>query len=434
MADSYNQHTTTLEEHRRDVASFGSLPADSAAGHPDRAHALPAHASQPSRRGLPAGLWLLVTVLVLALAAAIVFGVMRRDEQEHRLAAATRESSTLTVNVTRPTVSSSTSQLSLPGNTTAFEDTPIYARTNGYLKAYYVDIGQRVKKGQLMAVIETPEVDEQLQVAQADLKSSRADLALANTTSERYQNLLKQDSVSKQETDVAVSGAAARKASVEAAEANVRRLQQLQSFEHIYAPFSGVVTTRNTDIGDLINAGSSGQPKNLFRIASTSQLRIFVAVPETYAPAIHNGDSAALTLDEYPGQQFIGTVTRNSNAIDAASRTLNVEVDIGNGGGKLLPGAYVFVHFNIPQQVRMLSIPANTVLFRAEGLRVGVVREGRVHLQPVTIGKDNGSTLEIATGLTQGDQLVLDPSDSLSEGQPVRVAQDEKGHGGVGAQ
>ena len=274
-----------------------------------------------------------------------------------------------------------------------------------------------------MAVIETPEVDEQLQVAQADLKSSQADLALANTTSERYQNLLKQDSVSKQETDVAVSGAAAKKAAAEAAEANVRRLQQLQSFERIYAPFSGVITARNTDIGNLINAGSgSASPKDLFRIASTNELRVFVAVPETYAPIIHNGDTAALTLDEYPGQQFMGTVTRNSNAIDAASRTLNVEVDVNNSAGKLLPGAYVFVHFNIPQQVRLLSVPANTLLFRAEGLRVGLVRDGRVHLQPVTIGKDNGNTLEIAAGLTANDQIVLDPSDSLFEGQQVHVA------------
>ena len=184
-----------------------------------------------------------------------------------------------------------------------------------------------------------------------------------------------------------------------------------------------MVTARNTDIGDLINAGSSGQPKDLFRIASTGELRVFVAVPENYAPSIRNGDSAALTLDEYPGQQFLGTVARNSSAIDPASRTLNVEVDVNNAAGKLLPGAYVFVHFQIPQQVRLLSVPANTLLFRAEGLRVGLVRDGHVHLQPVTIGKDNGSTLEISTGVSANDQIVLDPSDSLSEGQPVRVAQ-----------
>ena len=392
------------------------------AGHPDPAHALPA----PSR-GLPVGAWLALLLLVVLLAAGIVFGVMRRGAAEHRLASDTAATSVLTVNVTHPSVSGSSAEISLPGNTQAFEDTPIYARTNGYLKAFYVDIGQHVRKGQLMAVIETPEVDQQLQVAQADLKSAQADLNLANTTSERYQNLLKQDSVSKQETDVAVSGAVAKKASVEAAEATVRRLQQLQSFERIYAPFAGVVTTRNTDIGDLINAGSgSAQPKDLFRIASTQRLRVFVPVPETYAPDIHDGDTAYLTLDEYPGQKFVGTVARNSNAIDPASRTLNVEVDVDNAGGKLLPGAYAFVHFRIPQQIRMLSIPANTLLFRAQGLQVGVIRDGKVHLQPVVIGKDRGSMLEIASGLQPDDWIVLDPSDSLAEGQPVHELKPNK--------
>ncbi|HSU19045.1 MAG TPA: efflux RND transporter periplasmic adaptor subunit, partial [Acidobacteriaceae bacterium] len=250
----------------------------------------------------------------------------------------------------------------------------------------------------------------------------QADLALANTTSERYQNLLKSDSVSRQETDVAVSGAAAKKAAVEAAAANVRRLQQLQSFERIYAPFAGVVTARNTDLGDLINAGSgSAQPKDLFRIAAIGKLRVFVAVPEIYAPDIHDGDSAILTLDEYPGQQFVGRIARNSNAIDMASRTLNVEVDVDNPQGKLLPGAYVFLHFKLPQGQARLSVPANTLLFRSEGLRVGIVRDGHVHLQPVTIGKDNGSTLEIATGVKQDDDIILDPADSLAEGQPVRI-------------
>jgi RND family efflux transporter MFP subunit len=211
---------------------------------------------------------------------------------------------------------------------------------------------------------------------------------------------------------------------VDAAQANVRRLQQLQSFERVYAPFSGIVTVRNTDIGALIDSGSASgaAPKELFRIASVDKLRVFVAVPETYAPAIRNGEIATLTLDEYRGQQFSGTVARNSNAIDPASRTLNVEVDVDNPTGKLLPGAYIFVHFKMPQEVRMLSVPANTLLFRAEGLRVAVLRDGRAHLAPVTIGKDNGATLELATGVTASDDIILDPSDSLVEGQPVKVA------------
>jgi RND family efflux transporter MFP subunit len=212
---------------------------------------------------------------------------------------------------------------------------------------------------------------------------------------------------------------------MEAAEANVRRLEQLQSFEKIYAPYSGIVTQRNTDIGDLINSGSSttsNTAKELFHIASVNELRVFVAVPEVYAPDIHNGDTASLTLDEYPGQTFLGTVARNSGAIDSGSRTLNVEVDVNNSAGKLLPGAYVFVHFKIPQQSRELTIPSNALLFRSEGLQVGLVRDGHVHLQRVTIGKDNGKSVEISTGLNPGDQVILDPSDSLAEGQAVRIA------------
>jgi len=281
-----------------------------------------------------------------------------------------------------------------------------------------------------MATIETPELDEQLQVAKANLQSAQADLNLANTTSDRYQNLLKSDSVSKQETDVAVSGAAAKKAAVAAAEANVRRLQQLQSFEKVYAPYSGTVTERNVDIGDLIDAGSPGTgstAKEMFRVASINTLRVFVQVPEIYAPNIKNGDTATLTLDEYPGQVFTGTVARNSSAIDQASRTLDVEVDVNNSDRRLLPGAYVFVHFKIPQTARMLSIPSNTLLFRAQGLQVGIVRNGIVHLQSVTIGKDNGKTVEIASGLTPSDQVILDPSDSLANGQAVQVATSTSG-------
>jgi RND family efflux transporter MFP subunit len=369
------------------------------------------------------GPWIALAIVAVLLVIAIIWGIAARSADERRLSQATHATSELTVAVTHPIVTGEAGEIALPGNTQAFNDTPIYARTNGYLKKFFVDIGQHVTQGQLIAVIETPEVDQQLQVAEADLKSAQADLSLADTTAQRYQNLLTQDSVSKQETDVAVSGAAAKRATVEAAEANVRRLQQLQSFERIYAPFSGVVTARNTDIGDLINAGSgSAQPKDLFRIAATGKLRVFVAVPEIYAPNIHDGDTAALTLDEYPGQQFTGRIARNSNTIDMASRTLNVEVDVDNAQRKLLPGAYVFVHFTLPRQQTQLSVPANALLFRSEGLRVAVVANGRVHLQPITIAKDNGATLEVASGLSASDQIILDPADSIAEGQSVRIA------------
>ncbi len=388
---------------------------------PDPAHALPA----PRRSAR--GLWLLLAVLAVLLAVGIAIGIASRSASEHRLRQTTDRNATLTVNVIHPTVAGTAAEVSLPGNTQPFNDTPIYARTSGYLKQWYVDIGAHVRKGQLLAVIETPEIDEQLQVAEANLKSAQADLTLANTTSERYQNLLRQDSVSRQETDVAVSSAAAKQASVQAAEANVRRLQELQSFEHVYAPFDGVITARNTDIGNLIDAGGgNSQPRDLFRIASVDRLRVFVAVPEIYAPAIHNGETATLTLDEYPGRVFEGTVARNSSAIDPNTRTLNVEVDVNNHNHELLPGAYTFVHFKLPSSVqgvtRPVSVPSNTLLFRAQGTQVALVRNGHVHLQDVTIAQDRGSTLEIATGLKPADEVIENPADSLGEGQPVHMA------------
>ena len=387
--------------------------------HPDPAHALPAP------RRIPAGVRVTVILIAALVVAGIAYRLIGRSTDEHHLETRTRLDAIPTVDVISPVITGASSEIALPGNTQAFDDTPIYARTSGYLKKWFVDIGAHVTKGELMATIETPELDEQLQVAQADLKSAQADLNLANTTSDRYQNLLKLNSVSQQETDVAVSGAAARRAAVEAAQANVRRLSQLQSFEKVYAPYDGIVTQRNTDIGDLINAGSataSNTAKELFHIASVNELRVFVAVPEVYAPDIHNGDTATLTLDEYPGQVFTGTVTRNSGSIDLSSRTLNVEVDVNNRNGKLLPGAYAFVHFKIPVQSRELSIPSDALLFRAQGLQVGIVRNGHVHLQSVTIGKDNGKSVEVATGLSPDDKVILDPSDSLAEGQPVNIA------------
>lgn len=384
---------------------------------------VPIATAEPQR--VPPGIWIAGLVVGVIVILGIGYRLLERTHDEHHLADTTSANATPTVSVITPTIATGGDEIALPGNTQAFDDTPIYARTSGYVKKWFVDLGQQVKAGELMATIETPELDEQLQVARANLQSAQADLDLANTTSERYQNLLKSDSVSKQETDVAVSGAAAKKAAVEAAQANVRRLQQLQSFEQVYAPYSGTVTERNVDIGDLIDAGSpttSSTGKEMFRVASVNVLRVFVQVPEVYAPVIKNGDTATLTLDEYPGQIFSGTIARNSNAIDQSSRTLNVEVDVNNADRKLLPGAYVFVHFKVPQTERMLSLPSNALLFRAQGLQVGTVRNGTVHLQSITIGKDDGKTVEIASGLSPSDQVILDPSDSLAEGQHVQIA------------
>lgn len=379
----------------------------------------------PPPRGLKRGTWIGLIVVVVVLAAVVVLGIASRAKDKEVLDAESKTASVADVNVVHPQGSATSDEIALPGNTQAYIDTPIYSRTSGYLKSWYFDIGAHVRKGQLMAEIETPEVDQQLQVAQADLKSVQANLALANTTSERYQNLLKTNSVSKQETDVAVSDASAKQAAVDASMANVRRLSQLQSFEKVYAPFDGIVTARNTDVGALIAAGANTVPRELFHLAAYGKIRVFVAVPELYSTSIRNDGEATLTLDEYPGQKFVGKVARNSNQIDQASRTLNVEVDIDNEKGQLLPGAYVFVHFKVPDHVSSLTVPANTLLFRSQGLQVALVRDGKVHLQRVTIGQDMGATVEIASGLEASDEVIIDPSDSIAEGQDVRVGKVE---------
>jgi RND family efflux transporter MFP subunit len=376
----------------------------------------------PKDPHLTKGTWIGMAVVAVVVALVVIWGIAARSASHHTLEKDSAAAAIPTVNVIYPAPSTLSSEIALPGNTQAYTDTPIYARTSGYLKSWYFDIGARVRKGQLMATIETPELDQQLQVAQANLKSAQANLDLANVTSARYQNLLKTNSVSTQETDVAVSDAAAKEAAVDAAMANVRRLEQLQSFEKVYAPFDGIVTARNVDIGALIQAGENTTPKELFHLAAIGKIRVFVSVPESYSTAIRNGGNAALTLDEYPDRSFEGTITRNSSAIDQSTRTLNVEVDIDNPKGELLPGAYVFVHFKVPEHAISLMIPSNTMLFRAEGLRVGVVRNGRVQLVPVTIGNDRGANVEIASGLTKNDAVILNPSDSLASGQEVQIA------------
>jgi RND family efflux transporter MFP subunit len=357
----------------------------------------------------------------LVLGIVIFWGIRSRVEAETRLQMTTDQASVPTVDVVHPQEGAPTEEIVLPGTTQAFTDTPIYARTNGYLKSWYFDIGARVSKGQLLAEIETPETDQQLQQAQAELETAQANLQLAKTTADRWQYLVKSGSVSKQETDQAVSNLAATKAAVDSSAANVRRLEELQSFEKIYAPFDGVITARNTDMGDLIDAGASTQPRQLFHIASIRELRVYVPVPEVYAPAARPGASVNLTLDEYPGETFHGKLARTSDSIDTSSRTLLVEVDVDNPTGKLLPGAYLFVHLKLPVETRSVTIPSNTLLFRREGLQVGVVRSSKAALVPVKIGRDYGSTVEIVSGLQASDAVILDPADSLIGGTPVQV-------------
>ena len=377
--------------------------------------------SSPSR-GVPRFSF---AIFALAAAGALGFGIRNgirdRTAASEDLARSTDRAATPVVKVTHPKLAAPVDEIVLPGNTQAFTDSPLYARTSGYLAHWYFDIGARVKKGDLLADIETPEIDQQLQQAQAQLETAQANYDLAKTTAARWQWLLKTNSVSKQETDQAVANMVAQKAVVDSNAANVRRLQQLQSFEKVYAPFDGVITARNTDIGDLIDAGSSPPSKELFHLAAISTLRVFVPVPEVYSNAARPGATATLTLDEYPGRVFQGRLARNSSAIDPASRTLLVEVDVDNPKGLLLPGAYVSVHLKLPAPQRSVIIPANTLLFRREGLRVGVVRNGRADLVPVTIGRDYGATVEIVAGLRSSDAIILDPSDSLESGAQVRL-------------
>lgn len=365
---------------------------------------------------------LIALVVLAAIALAIHSGIRSRAQAEARLVRETKASSIPSVRVVHPKVGSASEEISLPGNTTPYIDTPIYARTNGYLRKWYFDIGAHVTKGQLLAVIETPELDEQLDQAKAQLRDAQANLQLAQITAARWEHLLQTNSVSRQETDQAVSDLSSKQAMVASNEANVRRLEQLQSFEHVYAPFDGVITQRNTDIGDLIGAGQNTTPKELFHLAEIRTLRVYIPVPEVYSNAVRTGEKVTLTLDEFPGQKFTGTLVRNSDAIDPASRTLNVEVDVPNPEGQLRPGAYVFVHLTVPPVAGAVTIPANTLLFRSEGLRVGVVRNGHVQLTPISIGHDYGSSVEVVSGLSPSDAVILDPSDSLENGQAVEIA------------
>jgi RND family efflux transporter MFP subunit len=381
----------------------------------------------------PSSPWLLVglTAIVLVLGVVIYSGIHERAHAESTLGVTTERAAIPTVNVVEPSSGAVSQEIVLPGNTQAFNDTPIYARTNGYLKRWYVDIGAHVKQGELLAEIETPEVDQQLEQARADLKNAQANEQLAQITAARWQNLLKTNSVSKQETDQAVSDLSARQASVDSMTANVHRLEQLQSFEKVYAPFAGVITARNTDIGALINAGAGGVPQELFHMAAVNTLRVYVAVPEVDSEAAQTGAKATLTLDEFPGETFQGTIVRDSDSIDYASRTLNVEVDVNNAQGRIKTGAYAFVHLKLPQSAhtsaQSLTIPANTLLFRSEGLRVGVVRNGHAELTPITIGRDFGATVEVVAGLRPTDQVIVNPSDSLTSGSPVAVSTSQAG-------
>ena len=372
------------------------------------------------------------TVIVVALlfalgiAAVVYFGILSRTASAAALVREAKEDSVLAVTVVHPEFGSAEEEVVLPGNIQAFTDSPIFARTTGYLKKWYVDIGTRVKAGQLLAEIDAPELDHQLQQAKADLETARANLGLAQSTADRWEFLLKTQSVSRQETDEKSGDLSAKKAMVDASASAVHRLEDLQSYEKVTAPFDGVITARNTDVGALIQATGSAAGKELFHLAATDQLRVFVNVPEVYARAARAGVQASLQLTEFPGRNFVGTIVRNANAIDSASRTLLVEVDVSNPTGELLPGAYVQVHLKLPGKTsRGLTIPVGSMLFRSEGLRVGVVRDGVAQLIPITVGRDYGNEVEVVSGLKSQDQLIANPADSLVSGESVRIANPE---------
>jgi RND family efflux transporter MFP subunit len=359
-------------------------------------------------------------VVVLVIVGALI--MLQRRAQFKALAENTETMAVPTVAIIHPTPQSGDEDLVLPGTLQAYVESPIYARTNGYLRKWYHDIGSRVKQGDVLADIDTPEVDQQLMQARADLVTAQANEKLSQITATRYDELLKTDGVAKQEVDNANGDLEAKKATSQSAEANVRRLEELKSFQRVFAPFSGVITQRNVDIGTLINAGNGGASQQLFYLAQTDPIRVYVNVPEAYAPSIVKGLGGYLELTQYPGQKFQGQVVRTAEAIDLSTRTMLTEVDVPNKAGQLLPGGYAQVHLQVKVTHGRLLVPVNSLLFRQEGLRAVVIDSNhKVHLQPLQIGRDYGGSLEVLDGLQGNDWIVLNPPDSIEEGTVVHV-------------
>jgi RND family efflux transporter MFP subunit len=378
-------------------------------------------ANQP---GKPARRWWIAVLAFVIVVAIVISGILPRINARAALEKETAEMAIPTVSVVTPKRGAPTQEVVLPANVQAYIDSPIYARTNGYLKRWYTDIGARVKAGQLIAEIETPEVDQQLRQSKADLATAEANLNLSQITATRYQDLLKTDSVSKQDTDNATGDLAAKQATVQSSQANVKRLEELQAFEKIYAPFDGVITARNTDIGALIDSGSSGGSRTeLFHIAQPDKLRVYVSVPQVYSQAMKPGLSADLVLSEFPGRVFPGTLVRTAQAIDQSTRTLLVEIRVNNPTGTLFSGAYAEVHLKLQTATSAFILPVNTLLFRSEGLRVAAVTDGQhAELRPITLGHDFGSEVEVVAGLTGNEFIIANPPDSLVSGEEVRIA------------
>ena len=370
-------------------------------------------------------LWLLLTVLAVVFV--VVWGISSRRKADAQLSVETRDLAIPTVAVIHPKSGAPLQEVVLPGNMQPYTDAPIYARTNGYLKSWSADIGAHVKAGELLAQIEAPEVDQQLQQARDDLATAEANLHLAEITAARYKDLLKTDSVSQQDVDNATGNYDARKTTAESARSNVKRLEELQSFEKIYAPFDGVITARNTDIGQLIDSGSSGgTARELFHIAAVNRLRVYVNVPEIYSPHVKPGERAYLVLAEFPGRKFEGTVVRESGGIDTTTRTLLTEIDVNNPTGELKPGGYSEVHLALPASVTTFTLPVNATIFKSAGMQVATVKDGKtIVLKSITPGRDFGNNIEVLAGLKGDESVVINPPDSLADGQAVRVLQEQ---------
>jgi RND family efflux transporter MFP subunit len=367
-------------------------------------------------------------VLLVALAALAAWGIVTRTRALAEVTRETEELAVTKVAVVHPTIGAAQEEIVLPGTVQPFAEAPILARTNGYVKKWYADLGARVASGQLLAEIDTPEVDQELAQARADAGTAEANLRLAQATANRYEELMKTDSASRQDYDNAKGNFEARKAAAESARFNVKRLEQLTDFKQIRAPFDGVITARGVDAGALVGTGTGA--KELFHLASTSQLRVFINVPQQYTPATKTGLAAYLTLPELPGKRFDGKVVRTSQSIEATSRTLLVEIDVDNRSGELLPGSYVQAHFTLAERQHTVRLPVNALLFRTDGAQVATVdHDGRVHLQNVSIQRDLGTELEVASGLASDEQVIVNPPDSIAEGQHVRIVQAARADG-----
>jgi RND family efflux transporter MFP subunit len=391
------------------------------------------HGTTPDAPPLSGRVALFTIVILLILAVLIaVAGIIPRVRARNELKDQTDALAAPDVIANPPTAGKTGQEIILPGNVYAYSDASLFARTDGYLSKWYFDIGAHVREGQLLAVISSPEVDKQLLQAQADLATSEASAGLAKTNAGRYQGLLTQNAVSKQDTDTFVSQAESTSSAVKSAQANVQRLEQLQSFEKLYAPFSGVITARNVDVGQLINAGAGTQ---LFRISAINVLRVYVNVPQIYSQVAIPGTTAQLTLSEFPGQTFTGKLVRTAKAIDPSSRTLLVEIDVDNHDDKLMPGAYTEVHMNVHDGVAPMIVPVSALIFRTQGLQVGTVVKGpdgdEAKLVPVTLGQDDGSTVQVIHGLDANSQVIQNPPDSLIDKEPVHVVQGKKPAGGT---